>query len=263
MAGIGAAARDNILLKGEDSLHTFAKTDYFVFDKTGTLTEGNTEVINRCLFYLDIDDNVIINDLGILKKIEEKFDHPLARAIVRDLTDSDTHSPVETKTVKGKGIIGYSDNHRYIIGNEALMDDYKVIYTEPAELFLKSIKTSGHSFAIAVKDQSVIAIFEIGDKIREDASELISLIGQNRCSILSGASAPAVMHLSRSLGLSKDYYELLPEDKLNIINEMKQKGRVCFIGDGINDGPALALADACPAYERVFNAFKELSEEFC
>ncbi len=228
-AGIGRMAQENILIKGASTIESLSKIDALAFDKTGTLTVGHLQV-EEMVWKKD--------DRSLLKAIEAKSSHPLARAIVSALQDVDSsgHDVSQMKTIPGKGIEAIVDGRKVRVGNEKFVG-------KPG-FCLKNSKDSRVYLAV---DGEVTSGLAIGSWIRKDAKETMSRLrkdGIKKLVLLSGDNQEATDKVAESIGISESCGELLPDQKVDKINELRQAGfKVGFVGDGINDGPALALAD--------------------
>ncbi len=242
VAGIGNGARHGVLLKGSEVIHDFSRTDTMVFDKTGTLTMGNPSVA-KTKHYADDMDEV----LGYLASIERESDHPLAKAVLEEIRDT-TFFPVEdTEVVKGGGIIANVNGHRVAVGNVALMEMENVKLDEEARADISSFEMDGNSLVLTSVDGDLKVMMGVRDQIRKGAKEdlqKLRSLGIKNLIMLSGDNQGTVDVVSRELGLTEAYGNMLPEDKAEYIRKLKEKGKiVAFVGDGVNDSPSLALAD--------------------
>ncbi len=213
-----------------------------IFDKTGTLTVGNPAV-SQTKFYTENRDRV----LGYLASIESESDHPLAKAVLEEIGQTN-FSPVEnTEVVKGGGIIANIDGHRVAVGNVALMEEENAIFTEQAREDVKDFEKAGNSLVITAIDGQVKVLMGVRDQIRPRAKEdleKLRKLGVTDLIMLSGDNQGTVDVVSQELGLSQAYGNMLPEDKAEYVKKLKSEGKiVAFVGDGINDSPSLALAD--------------------
>lgn len=241
VAGIGRGAQEGILLKGGDSIHTFSKTDTVVFDKTGTLTEGVPEV---CIQkdYSEEANQV----LALAASVERASDHPLANAVIRYAADLPSYEAESVQTIKGCGMDASICGHRVLIGNRKLMEQNGIELTEQVLSDLSEVQNSA-SIALIAVDGKAEMLLGISDKLKADAKDSISRLknmGIADIIMLTGDNACTASAIAAQLGITEYRAELLPEDKLTVIRELQSKGRtVTFVGDGINDSPALAAAD--------------------
>lgn len=242
VCGIGRGAGEGILLKGGDSIHTFAGTDTFVFDKTGTLTEGVPEVrFEKC--YTDDRENV----LTLAASAERASDHPMAKAIVRYAEGLSALMIDSAQTAAGKGIDAAVSGRRVLVGNRAMMEQNGVMLSKQVLCDLEALQNEGSSIALIAVDGVLSMLLGISDGLKADAG--ISLrrlrsLGIKKLVMLTGDSRAVAEAVAGKLGIEEYRAELLPEDKLAVIRSLRESGRtVTFVGDGINDSPALAAAD--------------------
>ncbi len=243
VAGIGNGAKNGILLKGSEVINDFSKVDVFVFDKTGTLTIGKPEVSSVKSYSKDYDKY-----LSYLKMIEKESDHPLAKAIVNYIDNDTNKLKVEdTKVIKGGGITASINGDRIVVGNLKLMENEKIAIKNDMSRYINHIENEGNSVVITAVNKEVVIIMGIKDIIRNDVKQEINKLkrlGVKELIVLSGDNQSSVDLVSKELGLTKAYGNMLPEDKQAFIKDLQEKGlRVAFVGDGVNDAPSLATAN--------------------
>lgn len=227
-AGIGASAKNKIIVKGAQTLDTLSKVDTIVMDKTGTITKSEFEIAK-----IYGDEKEIIK---IAKGLELNSTHPLARAINKYESD---YYEFEIEEKPGYGIIGYKDGIKYLCGSKKLLEENNI-----NPIIIENINTSLY---IARANECIGAI-TLEDSIKEEAFDAISSLKNNGNNIyvLSGDNQLSVSNVCDKLGIINYYSSLLPEDKVNKVEEIINKedtNKVIFVGDGINDAPVLALAD--------------------
>lgn len=242
VAGIGRGAQEGILLKGGDSIHTFSKTNTVVFDKTGTLTEGVPEVCVQKDY-----SNEATQALALAASVEKASDHPLANAVIRYAADLHSYEAESVQTIKGCGMAASVCGRRVLIGNRKLMEQNGIELTGQVLNDLEDVQNSGASIALIAVDGKIETLLGISDTLKADAKDSISRLkdmGIADIIMLTGDNACTASAIATQLGITDYRAELLPEDKLTVIRELQSKGRtVTFVGDGINDSPALAAAD--------------------
>lgn len=242
VAGIGRGAQEGILLKGGDSIHTFSKTDTVVFDKTGTLTEGVPEVCVQKDY-----SNEATQALALAASVEKASDHPLANAVIRHAAKLPSYEAESVQTIKGCGMDASVCGRRVLIGNRKLMEQNGIELTGQVLNDLEDVQNSGASIALIAVDGKTEMLLGISDKLKADAKDSISRLknmGIADIIMLTGDNASTASAIAAQLGITDYRAELLPEDKLTVIRELQGKSRiVTFVGDGINDSPALAAAD--------------------
>jgi Cd2+/Zn2+-exporting ATPase len=234
--GIGAASKNGILFKGSNFLDLLANVKNVVMDKTGTMTEGVFEVKD---IYFN-DDSKKDEVLKLVNALEHKSTHPIATAIHKYVGEVD--SKIELSNVEeiaGKGLKGDINGKMLLAGNFKLLDQFKIKYDSKVENEVNTL------LAIAY-DNQYVGYLTIADKIKEDAQKTVDFLKSMNIDItmLSGDKANVVKNVADQLGISNSFGDLLPEDKVNKIKEIKAKGKiVAFVGDGVNDAPVVALSD--------------------
>ena len=235
--GIGASSRIGVLVKGSNYLEALSKTEIIVCDKTGTLTEGEFKVQNI--------NAIGISDEELLKyaSYAENFsNHPISISIKNECSKKiDAKKVTETKEIPGKGVYAKVENKDVLVGNEKLLKQYKIKHEVVNDL--------GTIIYVAI-DNEFKGTITISDKIKEDSYKAIKLFRENNVKkivMLTGDKDSISKEVSNELNLDEYHSELLPQDKVKIVEElMKEKsesGKLLFVGDGINDAPVLALSD--------------------
>ena len=242
VAGIGRGAQNDILLKGGDSIDRFSKTDTIVFDKTGTLTEG----LPRVCLQKDFTDQPA-EVLALAASAEKASDHPLAQAIIRYAGDLPSYEAESVETIKGLGIKAEVGGRSILIGNQKLMEEEKVGLPEGLAQAVTEAQNSGSSIVLIALAGQVQMLLGIADQIKEDAVQSIRALkamGIKDLIMLTGDNAGTAAAVAGQIGITDYKADLLPEDKLTVIRQLQDSGKVVtFVGDGINDSPALAAAD--------------------
>lgn len=229
-AGIGKASSQGILIKGGTDLETLAKLEGLVFDKTGTLTQGQFQL--QEVHARDMSTRELIK---IAASLESRSTHPIARSIVAAHEDRPVYQFDKYREVRGKGIEGYRRDQRYLIGSQAYLEEegIKVDSSAPGLIHLS-------------RDQDYLGYLELGDKLREESGDLmkgLEKLGLKKF-MLSGDKDETTQLIAREIGIDKAYGELMPEDKVNIYEEIREDFQpLAFVGDGINDAPVLARSD--------------------
>lgn len=242
VAGIGNGAKHGILLKGSEVIRDFSRLDTMVFDKTGTLTIGNPKVSDKIFYGEDSDAT-----LSYLASVERESDHPLAKAVLEDIGETKVYPVENTSVFKGEGITAYVDGHKISVGNVALMEREGVDLDEEIKSNIKKFTDLGNSLVLTSVDGVLKSIMGVRDQIRpgvvEDLKKIKNL-GVKNLVMLSGDNQGTVDVVSRELGLTKAYGNMLPEDKSNFVKGLIEKGEVvAFVGDGVNDSPSLAISN--------------------
>lgn len=224
--GIAAASKQGILVKGSNYLEVLAKADTFAFDKTGNLTKGNFVVTS---VYPQAEQE---NVLKIAAIAEQYSNHPIALSICSKVTADTTASVTE---IAGMGIQAECDKGVILCGNEKLMQARGIDYK----------KTNGGTVVYVALNGKFVGDIEIADELKEDAKEAIDGLKTAHCTtvMLTGDNNQTAQKIAAEVGVDQVFSQLLPQDKVEKVDALKEKGTVAFVGDGINDAPALATAD--------------------
>lgn len=236
--GIGAASRLGILFKGGNYLDAITQINTVVFDKTGTLTKGIFEVQSCQMQPGTTEDRL----LQLIVSVERKSTHPIAKAIL-DYTEKRGIKPLPTAEVTeiaGHGLQTSINGIRILVGNTRLLTKFQVAFPEE----LSSIPDTLVVCAIGTEYAGYLLL---SDTLKKDAMKAIAglkALNINNIQILSGDKQAIVTNFASKLGVAKAYGDLLPEDKVKHIEELRQNpaNRIAFVGDGINDAPVLALS---------------------
>lgn len=241
MVGTGLGAKNGILVKNSESLEILNKVNRIVFDKTGTITQGKpklTEVIP-----INIEEN---NLLTIVASVEKKSEHPLSQAIIDSINLEFDEDKVETfKNYPGMGITAVYDNLNVLIGNERLMHEFSIKTDAVKEKYSKVVNSAKTIIYVSI-DQEIKGLLVIEDPIKDDSIEAIKkLKGMGiKLSLATGDNKASAEAIAKIVGIDEVYYEVLPKDKSDIIKKYKSNNEIiAMVGDGINDAPALTLAN--------------------
>jgi len=245
MAAIGQATKHGVIIKSGEILETMGKVDTMAFDKTGTLTRGQLAV--QSILAVDTDYSEI-DILQLAASAEAKSEHPIGKAIVshaigQDLEILDTTS--FTMSV-GKGIIAVIKGRELYCGNERFLEEHNIIVSEPIQQAINVYRSEGKVSIIIADKEHIIGIITLSDTMRNDAINMISAISSLDMTtvLLTGDSKEAATYIGKKSGVSEIHAELLPGEKVSIIESLQGKHhKVCMVGDGINDAPAMKTAD--------------------
>lgn len=234
--GIGLASRNGILFKGSNFLDVMTKIDTVVMDKTGTLTEGVFKV--QEIVTKDIEESYLIK---LAAAIESQSTHPIGLAVVEHAGKETAElSVAEVEEISGHGLKGKIDGKEVLAGNTKLMKKFNIDY--PAE-----VDVIVYTIVVVAVDKKYKGYITIADKIKEDAKQAIKELHKLNIKtvMLSGDKQSVVDEVAKQLAIDSAYGDLLPEGKVEKVQALKNEGRrIAFVGDGVNDAPVVALADA-------------------
>lgn len=240
--GIGRGAELGILIKNGEALETVSKATAVVFDKTGTLTKGRPEVTDIESFEVAKKDL-----LSLAASIEKNSLHPLAKAIVQKAVSENCKLEEVSGvfTIKGKGIQAEIDESRVVIGNRSVMKSNGIDYS-PVEEKIAELEKTGKTTVIIAKDEIVIGVIAISDPVKDSSRQAVDTLYDMGLDVfmITGDNRYSASAVGKNINIKNIFSEVLPEDKANKVKMLQSEGNiVVFVGDGINDAPALAQAD--------------------
>ena len=235
--GIGGASKLGVLVKGSNYLEALSKTEIVVFDKTGTLTEGVFEV--QKVDPVDISKEELVKYAAYAESFSN---HPIANSLKKSYgMDIESKAISETHELSGLGVNAIVEGRDVLVGNDKLMKEKNIKYTKCDEI--------GTILYVAI-DNKFVGTIIIADKIKSDAKDAIEKLKKNnvkKAIMLTGDKKNVGESVAKELNLDEVYTELLPSDKVEKVEELmkgkSQKGKLAFVGDGINDAPVLAISD--------------------
>ena len=247
MAAIGQATKYGVLIKSGEALETLGGLNTLVFDKTGTLTYGNLAVSDIISLKDDLDDMDVLKIVASCEKLSE---HPLAKAIVDKAKEAeiDIEEPQDFKMVPGKGVSCKNSYGQVYAGNSKFLSENNIDFNVDAEL--NQLKHEGKASIIVALNDGVVGLIGLSDVIREDSKNMIENLHDlgTETILLTGDNTETANYFASQVGIGKVYGNLLPQEKLDWIEKLKSEGKkVCMIGDGVNDAPALKTADVSVA----------------
>lgn len=246
MAGIGNATKHGFLVREGDALERLASVQYVTFDKTGTLTHGTPEVVAVKSIHADWNEERLYAYSAAAEQLSE---HPLGKAIVSDyrkVYKQSLKSVQHFKLLRGNGIQAEVESSVLLLGKAAFLKCEGVEIPENVLQETQKDLEKGCTVIFAAADRVCIGYLVLADTIREDSKAAISGLKQQRVEpvLLTGDNAFAAKEIAGQAGITQFQAECMPEDKLEWISDTQKKGgHVCMIGDGINDAPALKMAD--------------------
>ncbi|KJG27177.1 cadmium-translocating P-type ATPase [Photobacterium angustum] len=241
--GVGRAAELGILIRDAEAMQQAANINTVVLDKTGTLTEGKPQVVSIQSYTALTEDKL----LQLTASLEQGSEHPLANAIIESAKQKDlTFSRVtEFKAVAGMGVTGTIDTNKVMLGNEKLMVQHNVDISQ-AHADFDNIASQGATPIYLAQHNQLIGIIGISDPLRSDSLSAVKRMQKMGLTVvmLTGDSYKTAQVIASKLGITDVVADVLPDGKAAQIKQLQQQGnRVAMVGDGINDAPALALAE--------------------
>lgn len=242
MVGTGKGAEKGVLIKDAQALEIAHKVRTIIFDKTGTLTEGRPKVTD------------IVGDKGALQvaaSLEQGSEHSLAEAIVNRAKEEKVKLSKATdfKAIPGHGIEGKIGGKKYILGNRALMTK-EGVNIKNYESQIEKLEEEGKTVMLLAESEQLQALIAVADTLKESAKDMVQSLQKKKIGVwmITGDNERTARAIARQVGIKNVMAEVLPEDKANKVKELiaeskKQNAKLAFVGDGINDAPALASAD--------------------
>ena len=253
MAAIGQAAKHGVIIKSGEALEKMEKVDTIALDKTGTLTYGRLNVSDVISFDKAISETDL---LSLTASAEAKSEHPLGKAIVA-YTRAKRVSLMESSAFKmdaGKGILAEVDNRRLICGNEKILTENGVSIDDKVQSALEGLRAQGKASVLVAEGQKCIGVIALSDVLRPEAKDMVSrLLDMHACTVLlTGDHQRTADYFAQQAGISEVRAELLPEGKIQSIETLQaEHHKVCMVGDGVNDAPALKAANVSVAMGRI------------
>lgn len=242
MVGTGKGAEFGILYKNSEALENLQKIQAVVFDKTGTITKGKPEVV-EVITIGNIKEEILLKYASSLEKLSE---HPLAKAIVEyaEIKNIEKDDVNTFQSLSGLGVIGKIDGKTILIGTKNLLQKNYVDLTL-SEDQIDKMEEKAYTVVLVAENEKLIGIIALADKIKENAVEVIKTLKRLHIEtwLLTGDNKGVANAVAKEVGIERVISEVLPVDKVTVIEEIKTKKNVAMIGDGINDAPALVSAD--------------------
>jgi Cd2+/Zn2+-exporting ATPase len=244
VAAIGNAARKNAIVKTGASVESLGKVDCVAFDKTGTLTLGKPRVAEVVALDSLTPDQI----LTFAAAAESCSEHPLGKAIVAhaNARGLPVLVPQETQVLTGFGVRAKCDGREILIGNREWLSSSGIPSANHATR-IEELEARGHTVIPVVVNRAMVGLLALSDQARPEAQAALRALksaGVKKTVLISGDNAIAVKTIATQLGVDEFHAQVLPDQKLAIIKQLQQQGlRVAYVGDGVNDAPALATAD--------------------
>ncbi|MEG2202935.1 MAG: copper-translocating P-type ATPase, partial [Christensenellaceae bacterium] len=235
MVGTGRAAQLGILFRGGDVVEIASKVDTILFDKTGTITKGKLYIVN--ISPLTGTEETV---LKLAATAEYGATHPIAKAIneYAAFMEIESAEPNQIRNVAGRGVVASTNNGEITIGTKEFMEIENIRTSE--------LKQDSSTLVYVAENKTLVGIISLADEIKDDADETISLLHENHLKtvMITGDNARVAEKIARQAGIVDFVANVLPEQKAQQVEKWRKKGKiVAFVGDGVNDAPALATAD--------------------
>lgn len=238
VVGVGRAAEKGLLVKNAEAMEKALRARFVAFDKTGTLTKGSPRVVK----YVGDPEA-----LALAASAEAKSAHPLAKAVVEYASQMGLKvaDPELYDAFPGMGVYAKVGGRAVAVGNEKIVEAMGASLGEEWRRAAEELKAEGHTVAYVVVDGAVRGVLAVGDEVREEAAEVVKKLKSMGYVpvVISGDGLQAVKRVAERLGVERFYAEATPDEKAEIIKRLRKEGGVVYIGDGVNDAPALASAD--------------------
>lgn len=244
MAAVGQAAKHGVLIKSGEALEKMGKVNCIAFDKTGTLTFGKLK-ISDIITTSSATENEL---LKLACSSEKRSEHPLGKAIVEHGKKQNVEflEMEDFKMIPGKGIAAKIENNEIYCGNSRFLQEQGIILDENIESILENLRKQGKVSILVGKNRECIGIIALSDTIRPTAKEMVVKLKNmgTRVVLLTGDHKQTADYFAEEVEIENVYSELLPAEKVIYIKKLEEDGnKVCMIGDGVNDAPALKTAD--------------------
>ncbi|MDE5416228.1 heavy metal translocating P-type ATPase [Alkalihalobacterium chitinilyticum] len=242
VTAIGNSARNGVLIKGGVYLEQLGSIQTIAFDKTGTLTNGVPEVTD----VVAVDPYTEQEVLKVGAYLEKSSAHPLASAVMQRASQEGIEASKQKvdhfRSITGKGITGLINNESYYVGSPIFFKELTI--DVPAEVH--SLQKQGKTVILVGKQNELLGYIAVSDRIRSSSSAAVrrlKQLGVKNTTMLTGDNEETAKAIGNELGIDQVKAQLLPDEKLKYVKQMKESGQVVMVGDGVNDAPALATAD--------------------
>ncbi len=254
VSAVGKASKEGILIKNPEILEIINKIKVAIFDKTGTLTTGNLKLKK---LYLEND-----HYKNYIYSLSLKSNHPISKSILSEIKGSKLK--VENfKYIVGRGLKGTIEDKEILLGNTKLMEEYNIRVNSKYKKIIEKESRQGSIVILLAINKQIVGILTFKDELKPEAKEVIEFFKDKGIKVvmLTGDSKIVADSVARELKIDEYFYELSPKDKIQIVKNFQKNGsKVMFIGDGINDAPALTQADIAIAVTNATDLAKETGD---
>lgn len=245
MAAIGQATKHGVIIKSGEALEKMGKVNTVAFDKTGTLTFGKLEVSDVISFSEQFSTNEL---LSLIAAAESRSEHPLGKAIVAKAKKDQLQIPEAEgfRMEAGKGILAQISGMDVLCGSEKFIKEKSIYLSPPVVETLSELRQAGKASVLAIVCGQCVGIIALHDVLRPDAASMVKKLEElgTQTILLTGDNHQTAAYFAEQVGILNVHAELLPEEKVNRISQLQSEGNmVCMIGDGVNDAPALKIAE--------------------
>ena len=238
MVGSGMGAKRGILIRKGEAIQTMKEVKIVVFDKTGTITKGKPEVTD---IYSKVNEEKLLEFAGSLERLSE---HPVAKAIVFKSNLKRYKRVLKFKVIRGMGVEGTISGKEIVIGNRTLMKNEKISFKLFEERISK-FENEGKTTMIVAENKKVIGVIAVADALKDDSMDALRILnkGGYKTIMITGDNERTARAIAKQVGITEVIANVLPEEKAKRVEELQKEGMVAFVGDGINDAPALKQAN--------------------
>ena len=244
LSGLANAARHGILFKGGAHLETAGSIGVFAFDKTGTLTTGVQTVTNVQILAPEMTEDQL---LALAASVERLSEHHIAAAIMQRVTERGlaTLEVSDFDALPGRGVAGSVNGEPIAIGNQRLLDSLDVTIDDVGAEG-RALLESGKTVVFVMNGHRVLGLIAVADVVRAEAAQTVERlrgIGIKTIAMITGDNEHVATRIAEQVGITEVRANVLPEEKMHVIEDLRKQGLVAMVGDGVNDAPALAIAD--------------------
>jgi len=256
---VGRAAKEGILIKNPEVIENLKGIGIVIFDKTGTLTEGKFQIVDT--LYKGSKE-----ELEMILSLEKDINHPISQSIVNFMEENGFNfvNISQKQILAGRGITGIFENKKLYIGNKKLFEEIGINISDEFLEFLKKIEENGYTVIFGAVDDRIVLTLAISDSIKKEAFEVVKWFKNKgiKTVLLTGDNEKVAKNVAKTLGIDEVYWQLTPIDKYNFIKNLKSnyEKSIVFVGDGINDAPAMAECDVGIAVESASDITKDAGD---